>query len=117
MAINLELCDTTPSGCQMLARVLQMPGCHVHTVNVTQQKIGTDGSIALVQARGPKSRDPSQPSQPSQPESQTLALTGTDGSTATRAGGAREPLHLAAAAAALVHRRPRRRGVPQPAER
>jgi len=49
-AINLELCDTTPAGCQMLARVLQMPGCHVHTVNVCQQKIGTEGSIALVQA-------------------------------------------------------------------
>ena len=49
-SINLDLCHTTPAGCQMLARVLMMPGCHVHTVNVGQQKIGTEGSIALVQA-------------------------------------------------------------------
>lgn len=49
-AINLELCGTTPAGCQMLARVLQIPGCHVHTVNVCQQRIGHEGSVALVEA-------------------------------------------------------------------
>jgi len=49
-SLDLEGCFTSPAGCQMLARVLQRPGCHVHTVNVGEQKIGTEGSIALVQA-------------------------------------------------------------------
>lgn len=48
--VNLEWCRVGPAGCRMLARVLRLPGCHVHTVNVSRQRIGADGTAALVQA-------------------------------------------------------------------
>ena len=48
--INLERCKIGPGGCRMLARVLRLPGCHVHTVNVSRQAIGAEGAAALVEA-------------------------------------------------------------------
>ena len=48
--VHLERCAIGPAGCRMLARVLRLPGCRVHTVNVNRQQIGAEGAAALVRA-------------------------------------------------------------------
>ena len=46
--LHLERCAIGPAGCRMLARVLRLPGCRVHSVNLARQQIGADGTAALV---------------------------------------------------------------------
>lgn len=49
--MNLELCHTGAAGCCILGRVLQLPSCRIHTVNVLNQRIGLDGTRALIEVR------------------------------------------------------------------
>jgi len=49
-SVNLELCHTGAAGCCILGRVLQLPSCRIHTVNVLNQRIGLDGTRALIEA-------------------------------------------------------------------
>ena len=46
--LHLERCTIGPAGCRMLARVLGLPGCRVHSVNLSRQQVGADGTAALV---------------------------------------------------------------------
>jgi len=48
--VDLERCAIGPAGCRMLARVLRLPGCRVHTINISRQQIGTAGTSALVRS-------------------------------------------------------------------
>jgi len=48
--LSSRSCTIGELGCRMLARVLRLPGCHVHTVNISRQRVGAEGTAALVQA-------------------------------------------------------------------
>lgn len=46
--LDLHNCFISPAGCQILALVLRQPACRVRVVNVKDQKIGREGTAALV---------------------------------------------------------------------
>lgn len=48
--VNLKACSISSIGALMLSRVFRLPGCRVHTVNLENQRIGTDGAAALAEA-------------------------------------------------------------------
>ena len=47
--LSSELCAIGTGGCRMLARVLRLPGCKVHTVDISRQRVGPDGAAQLAQ--------------------------------------------------------------------